>query len=236
MTQITLKNFYNDKYPEREFARSFETDITLRRRAQYTSFILGKVNNGRILDVGGSNGKVAEFIESRTGSKVVVSDISKTLLSSQKMETKVVADAQNLPFKSNSFDAIYSLQVLEHIPEYDKVLDEVIRVSKSLVVISTDVCTSNTFKFKPELDADGHCQVFGITELKKLLETKNLKILNICLPAVSRRIWGLLDNERAINWIESSRAVQMLINMVPRFRKGGLEALFVCEKKNGLIL
>lgn len=225
-----LKSFYNEEYPEREFRRSFDSDITLRRRAEYTSYVLGKLHKEQVLDVGGSDGKVAEFIESRAGCKICISDISKTLLIRQKIGGKVIADAQILPFKSNSFDAVYSLQVLEHIPEYEKALDEIIRVSKSMIIISTDICTRETYHFQPELQADGHCHVFGFIELKKLLMKKNLKISNICFPAISRRLWEILHNEKMANWIESMKIAQMLINIPPGFRKGGLEALFVCEK------
>jgi ubiquinone/menaquinone biosynthesis C-methylase UbiE len=229
LTSERLTRFYNEEYPEIEFKRSFE-DILL-RRAEYTSDIIGKLHDGTILDVGGSDGKVAEFIESRTGLKIVISDISKTLLARPKIGYKVIADAQILPFKSNSFDAVYSLQVLEHIPEYDAALDEIIRVSKSLVILSTDVCTTKTSQFQPELNADGHCQVFGFAELKKLLMEKNLTILNICFPAISKKIWKLMRDEKVINWVESMKIAQWLIYLVPRFRKDGLEALFVCEKR-----
>lgn len=41
-----------------------------------------------------------------------------------------VADAQSLPFDSNSFDLIFSCECLEHIPEPEKALNEFYRVLK----------------------------------------------------------------------------------------------------------
>jgi ubiquinone/menaquinone biosynthesis C-methylase UbiE len=41
-----------------------------------------------------------------------------------------IADAENLPFGDNSFDAVYSWGVLHHSPETQKAVDEVFRVLK----------------------------------------------------------------------------------------------------------
>lgn len=225
----TLKRFYDESYPERELQRSFKSDIILRRRAEYTSYILQKLQPRKTLDIGGSDGKVAGFIERISGLEIIVSDISKPLLIKCKNGNKVVAVAQNLPFKSGSFDAVYSLQVLEHIINYDKALDEITRVSKSVVIISTDVCISETQHFSPQFNSDGHCHVFGFEELKKLLQNKNLEISNICFPGISRRLWGLISDRRAINWLESMNLAQVLIKF--RFKHGELGALFICKKK-----
>jgi len=230
-----LRDFYDQKYSQRELERSFESDVSLRRRTEYAAYMLKKLKSiyhiNTILDVGSADGKVAEFIKSQTGLKIILSDISETLLAESKTGDKVTADAQNLPFNSNSFDAVYSLQVLEHMLKWEKALDEIIRVSKSFVILSTDVCTSRTYHFKPEFNADGHCHVFGLRELRGLLERKNLKILNICFPVTSKRLWKITNNQKVINWIESGKIMQLLIKIRPRFRRVGLEALYVCKKQ-----
>jgi len=41
-----------------------------------------------------------------------------------------VADAENLPFSDNSFDAVYSFGVLHHTPDTQKAIDEIHRVLK----------------------------------------------------------------------------------------------------------
>ncbi len=41
-----------------------------------------------------------------------------------------VADAENLPFESDSFDVVYSFGVLHHTPDTQKAIDEVYRVLK----------------------------------------------------------------------------------------------------------
>lgn len=41
-----------------------------------------------------------------------------------------VADAENLPFDSNSFDLVYSWGVIHHSPDTQKCLEEIVRVAK----------------------------------------------------------------------------------------------------------
>jgi len=48
-----------------------------------------------------------------------------------KNQADVYGSALNLPFKSESFDTVLSTQVLEHVPEPKKMLEEVYRVLKN---------------------------------------------------------------------------------------------------------
>lgn len=66
---------------------------------------------------------------------IVATDINKSLLNqSQKKEKRekrvnyLVCDAENLPFKNNSFDFIYVLGVLHHLPNQELALKEMKRV------------------------------------------------------------------------------------------------------------
>jgi SAM-dependent methyltransferase len=42
----------------------------------------------------------------------------------------LVSDAHNIPFKDDSFDTVFSIAVLEHVPEPNKVIEEMIRTLK----------------------------------------------------------------------------------------------------------
>ena len=44
--------------------------------------------------------------------------------------------AENLPYKENSFDTVILSDVIEHIKEWGKVIDEAIRVSRKKVIIT----------------------------------------------------------------------------------------------------
>lgn len=45
-------------------------------------------------------------------------------------------DVTNLPFESDQFDVSTALEVLEHIPEYESAIQELIRVTKRFLIIS----------------------------------------------------------------------------------------------------
>lgn len=45
-------------------------------------------------------------------------------------------DIQDIPFKANSFDCVYTRHVLEHLPRFETALDEMVRVASKLVVVT----------------------------------------------------------------------------------------------------
>lgn len=51
----------------------------------------------------------------------------------------IVADAQFLPFKSRSFDMVFSLSVLEHISSWSQALQEMLRVSSEELLLEVPV-------------------------------------------------------------------------------------------------
>ena len=61
--------------------------------------------------------------------------VSTDLNPREEIKDVIVADAQYLPFTSNTFDAIFSSNVLEHIDDLSKCLNELHRVSKKDVVM-----------------------------------------------------------------------------------------------------
>jgi ubiquinone/menaquinone biosynthesis C-methylase UbiE len=49
----------------------------------------------------------------------------------------VVADIENSPFKSSSFDIVFSADVVEHVPNPFKGINEMVRISKDKIIIAT---------------------------------------------------------------------------------------------------
>jgi len=82
----------------------------------------------RILDVGCGIGSIEERLP---GFDITGIDISKEMLQEARKRSDkefIHGDAENLPFKENSFDGIIHLTTLEFLPSYEKALDEASRV------------------------------------------------------------------------------------------------------------
>jgi SAM-dependent methyltransferase len=82
------------------------------------------LGEGRVLDLGCGVGHSFHLLAPR---ETVGVDIDRGALEGQDRET-VVADMRELPFPDGSFPSVLSVQSLEHVPDPDRVVDEVGRV------------------------------------------------------------------------------------------------------------
>jgi ubiquinone/menaquinone biosynthesis C-methylase UbiE len=99
----------------------------------------------KVLDIGCGAGRVYDFFKGYQVDYTGV-DISKELIGIAKKsyprEKFIVADATELPFQDNSFDLVFSIATIHHIPSKElrqKFIDEAYRVTKpgGLVFIDT---------------------------------------------------------------------------------------------------
>jgi len=99
-----------------------------------------------ILDVGCGNARDIEFF-SMIGAICVGIDISKGMISEAKEKTAkknldsefLLCDATKIPFKNNIFDKVLCSETIEHIPNWEKTINEIQRILKKdgLLVITT---------------------------------------------------------------------------------------------------
>jgi SAM-dependent methyltransferase len=82
---------------------------------------------GRVLDLGCGVGHSYHLLGGR---QTVGVDIDPEALRGQERET-VVADMRKLPFEDASFPSVLSVQSLEHVPDPERVLTEVARVTEA---------------------------------------------------------------------------------------------------------
>ena len=103
----------------REMAALFDIEGQIRRFAtQY------ELSGKRVLEVGSGRGYLQDIVPDYTGL-----DLSPTV-AGRYHKPFVAASATAMPFADNAFDAIWTVWVLEHIPEPERALREMRRVLK----------------------------------------------------------------------------------------------------------
>lgn len=95
---------------------------------------LGEIAGLRVLEIGCGPGSFAKYLAEQ-GAVVTAADFSPAAveLTSELVGPDVrtlVADVQALPFEDESFDLVVSLETLEHVPDPDRGLAELVRVTK----------------------------------------------------------------------------------------------------------
>ncbi|MGD9107977.1 MAG: methyltransferase domain-containing protein [Gammaproteobacteria bacterium] len=88
-----------------------------------------------LLDVGCGNGYFSYWF-SKSGFDVAAMDFSLNMLRQAKIDVKICGDANFLPFPDKSFDVVFCSNLLHHILDPLKVVKEMARVSRKIVVLS----------------------------------------------------------------------------------------------------
>lgn len=106
--------------------------------------LLGPLVGKRVLDVGGRPGQAAAFFPEAT---VVAANVDEP--------ADVLLDAAVLPFADVSFDAVLSMDVLEHVePQFRQMhIEELIRVTRGPVLVATPFGTDEHRAVEEDLRA-----------------------------------------------------------------------------------
>lgn len=138
-----IKDFYTN-YEDRITAKRLYSKYSLRsyvHRQQYEGVLSHVMPGMKVLDVGCGDG-VLSLMMAKKGAEVVGVDLSvPNIKAAKKYAGKIRAsfltgDVENLPFDDDSFDLVVSSHVLEHIPDFNQGLREVMRVTKKRAVIA----------------------------------------------------------------------------------------------------
>ncbi len=96
--------------------------------------MLGSITGKRILCLGSGSGEECNYLLSLGAKEVVGVDISKLFIKESKKKYKdiafYVADMENLKFKDNSFDIVFSRLAMHYLKSWIRVLSESRRVLK----------------------------------------------------------------------------------------------------------
>lgn len=131
----------HERVPPNWYYESLKIDPLQRywhkRRFEEVSELIEPVD-GRVLDVGSADGMFSRIIlEKSKAKKLIGIDVLRSSVdwankhwkSNKKMKFRV-GDAHSLDFKSDTFDAVFCMEVLEHVHKPKKVLQEFKRVLK----------------------------------------------------------------------------------------------------------
>lgn len=133
----------------------------------------------RILDVGCGNG-ISAMLLNRLGHDVVGTDISPLFLKeAQKWENERlkyrICDVLELPFDKESFDVVSSSELIEHLPDVEMALSEMIRMARRggrIIISGPNLCSP----LMPFLDLIR--MIFGKPGRPIWAETKRQALLN----------------------------------------------------------
>lgn len=149
---------------------------------------------GPMLDVGCHGGTFTKEVLTKTGSKDIYGiDISHSAINLAKKKIPngkfEVGSAEELPYKSNFFDAVWSLEVLEHVDHPGKAIKEIARVLKkggyAIILVPTDNRLFRTVWFLWTMYypvwRHAHVQSFNGKYLEKLVKEAGLSIERVKL-------------------------------------------------------
>lgn len=113
----------------------FSTRAGRRNHATQVELInsLLPVSTGRTVEVGSGTGRFTRVVAPRTDEYVIVDVAAQMLKAANQAVPKtcpLMGDATNLPLQSRSVDTLVCLNVLNHVPAFDKALSEFARVLK----------------------------------------------------------------------------------------------------------
>jgi ubiquinone/menaquinone biosynthesis C-methylase UbiE len=136
---------------------------------------------GSILDVGCGHGLLANYIAAEIGLAVTGVDVDPALVAlaarsdTTGMNTFLVGDAADLPVTANSFDMVTCIEVLEHVDDPTRVLEEIRRalVPGGWLVLSAPNEQTNPFA---ETTHSEHKQHFALSELLASLRGAGFEI------------------------------------------------------------
>ena len=134
-----IKRYFNQSAVSyyQDYAREDSAGDSLNKK--YLTYLIPLSENKRVLEIGCGPGTLSKQIAKTSGFNVGL-DFSEDMLGlAGKPKDRpyfLIADAKSLPFKNDSFDLVFLIRTLQHIPDVNKTLSEITRIipADSLVV------------------------------------------------------------------------------------------------------
>lgn len=122
-----IKSFYDREYIQGRYARSYKSVPTDHPQLYFVERFVTKydLKDKCCLEIGAGAGAFQDMVPNYVG--VDISEEVRRFFH----KPFVVASANELPFADNSFDAVWSIETLEHIPNPERALTEMRRVLRN---------------------------------------------------------------------------------------------------------
>ena len=173
------KNEVKEHY--RKIASEYASDFNLYCQKRFISLINSYLGKGQpVLDIGCGNGYIMGNLKANS---VIGIDQCFEMLAQGNNKNFLCADAENLPFPKDSFDAVYSVDLLEHIPNPDIMVKESSRVLKDngkLIIITPNGDLGWFLEILDRLKLktpEGPHKFLRFNELRRLLENGNFNAI-----------------------------------------------------------
>lgn len=125
-----LRSFRYEQPAPEKFYRPLAEDTAALIDALATDILGANLYGSRILDVGGGPGYFAEAFGQRGAHYLPLEpDVGEMAAAGITIPNSVRGDGTALPFLDNSFEITYSSNVAEHIPNWEDMGDEMLRVT-----------------------------------------------------------------------------------------------------------
>ena len=183
-----LAKYYSGE-KAREYDHQRSKDIRdrdiLDRETEIVEKFLSHSKEGKILDIACGTGRIFPFYRKR---EIFGVDISKDMLKIAKKKNPEshlkIGDAENLPFRSDSFPVVITSRFICHTPEYIKVIKEMTRVTKkggSLIIDFPNKHSLSFFttQFRILKGKTKYYSFFTYSDIKKIAKENNLEIAEI---------------------------------------------------------
>jgi len=165
-------------------------------------------NVKRVLEVGCGNGVLSSYLAEKYGWNVTGIDIDPEQIKIAKMDYEekdnlmfIEADATELPHGNNEFDLVLSFDVLHHVPNWGKAVEEINRILKpeSLYILSDLAYSGLRFQMLRNF-LGNYMSVFTVDEFTNCLKSNNFDIIyeKISNFVLLRNI-SLVSNKSYIN-------------------------------------
>ena len=154
------------------------------------SFIDANID-GLTLNIGAGQMQWIEKELFKDNLNFISSDIDPKNLGSQNpTKRKIVADATRIPLKDKEISQVIILDVLEHIKDHEKALDEIYRILKTGGILVICVPNDTYLSYINPIRYAQHERHYTIKQIKNLLEKHGFKIERVFAGG---RIWDLVD-------------------------------------------